>query len=156
MHARILLAAIATFAGTSAAFAFQHSSGQTAEGAQAFLSMQFPPTFSLPPAQNRILSARYEPDGNCAANVHHRIEAGVLNNGRVETVYRESLVRLSWADVLEVNRSDGEAVITVRSRGPHGPWSLAINVQSADLAARVAYAMEFLRRECDPSQQTGF
>jgi len=59
---------------------------------------------------------------------------------------------ISWADVKEVKANGAQVLFLQNGHNHH----TALNLGAADMAARVAYAMEFLRVSCDKTAGTGF
>lgn len=59
-----------------------------------------------------------------------------------------------WDSVASVQQA-GDTVVTRYVSGGE-PWDAIYHFTSPELAARAAYAMEFLRQACDPARDTGF
>lgn len=57
---------------------------------------------------------------------------------------------ISWAKVTEVRRQNSEIIVR------EGSSTYRLILPGADIATRVAFAMEFLRTSCDPAAGTGF
>lgn len=78
------------------------------------------------------------------------VDDGPKNYWKVSLPYRRPSYGIDWDKVAEV-KQEGTSV-TVRGIKPAIRFKLA----SEPLATRVAYAMEFLRLECDATSGTGF
>ncbi|CAN7525520.1 hypothetical protein LJR143_003551 [Pseudoxanthomonas sp. LjRoot143] len=78
------------------------------------------------------------------------VDSGQKNYWKVSLPYRKPSYGIDWDKVAEV-KQDGTSV-AVSGIKPAIRFKLA----SEPLAARVAYAMEFLRLECDATSGTGF
>ena len=127
--------------------------GQTPENAQRYLSTSLPERYTVifPEAPNfpmdyrRQTSAR--PDGTCITVFEHSARGGTPFTGNPG----DNVQRVGWADVEEI-RQDGTSVVQLNRDGLRLVWQPA----SEAAAARLAYAMEFLRQHCDPAAGTGF
>lgn len=58
-----------------------------------------------------------------------------------------------WGEDVLSARADGSVVLIMFRGNPHESRLLA---GAPDMATRIAYAIEFLRVECDPAASTGF
>ncbi len=61
---------------------------------------------------------------------------------------------ISWDNVIEVKTSNSGSDVLVVHNGLEKPT--LVRVGAKDMAARVAYAMEFLKISCDKAAGTGF
>jgi hypothetical protein len=138
---------------------------QTVDGAQRFLKLAFentsyqssqlgvhgghvptgPWTYSVPIAAGcETVLILHTPQN--ALDLQARIRAGSTYPPYPASVEN----RLDWRTVGSVSSGENFVVLTV----PAG--RLDLYLQSRDMTLRVAYAMEFLRTECDPTRDTGF
>lgn len=121
-------AAAALLAGILGSPASAQPPLQTPENAQAFI---------------RTIFSHYRPtDDVCVSERPVRTENGAVGNQA-----------LRWRDVAEVAHEPGtKEVRVIMTDGNRNVFELA----AASTAARLAYAMEFLRQHCDPAAETGF
>lgn len=61
---------------------------------------------------------------------------------------------ISWSDVTQVKATSSGATVLIHQRGVDSASSVYLG--ATDLVARVLYAMEFLRMNCDKAAGTGF
>ena len=111
--------------------------------------------FHFPPSP--IVSARPKPSNACVTELEARVVQlkgtppfELYDNPTV--VYREAdgMFRFHWPYITRVSRT-GTNVYIVSSGG-----RFKITISEEALAARVEYAMEFLRLNCDATAGTGF
>lgn len=156
---------------------------QTVENAQKFLSMALPKkgyvAGSLSDLINRVASQKQVSAGisgqgvvTDASAVGHCVSRILYDNSNVSVsigVNRdEQIVPLAqinpaalkgglaegfhWGDVLYAKQSGADVLFLLNGNGQ----ASRIHLGSEALAARVAYAMEFLRMNCDKTAETGF
>jgi hypothetical protein len=126
----------------------QSGSAQTPENAQRFLTVNLPTKFIY-----------YNPATMGSQEVFHQ---GPVTSARnvCSTDYQAYTTaqgtqswNLDWTAVAEVEHKTGTEVVEIKERKR---MNRIYNFNSPALAARAAYAMEFLRQHCDPSADTGF
>ena len=115
------------------------------EGAQRFLTLNLPARFTVGYNGRSIEVARIsEPEAPnpCWTRFRERLDNGV-----------EASAGIAWRIVLEVRHAEGSSAVRLLNRNGH---EFTYDFGSEALAARAAFAMEFLRQGCDPSASTGF
>lgn len=130
---------------------------QTVENAQAFLALTLPRTYTSHVAcpnvpggwcnthRTSILSPPV-PHGRCATLFNVRHDFNNFDNEKV----------IYWDHVTSVDHADASSNVAVTMTTGATAQRFYFEVTSPDLAARVAFAMEFIRRSCDPTQGLGF
>jgi hypothetical protein len=134
---------------------------QTVENAQRFLSDALPRRATVqetwrnsqsdPGATHGIRSAYYEVFSlvdQRGRPLDTRCETVVLYSSSPDP--ERTLTSVKWWDVEEVRQDDTIVIVESAYR------TQRFNLPTSALAARVAFAMEFLRGECDPGRDTGF
>jgi hypothetical protein len=149
----IILAAAIGMSGAAAAQTEQ----QTIENAHAFLVLTLPRTYTSHVAcpnvtggwcnthRTSILSPPV-PHGRCGTLLYVRHDFQNFDNEKV----------IYWDHVTSVDHADGGSNVAVTMTSGASAQRFYFEVASPDLAARVAFAMEFIRRSCDPTQGLGF
>lgn len=119
---------------------------QTPENAQKFLSMYLPTNFSLVYKGKAMKMRRASPvtwsQEFCTTEFKRVTEDSLIQDAGI-----------SWLSVIEVRHVSNSAIVVVTDTSH---FHQTFDFQSPDLAARAAFAMEFLRQHCDPAAETGF
>lgn len=142
------VAALALLSGTSEA---QPSSGQTPENARRFLAQ------ALPGTSARSVYISHANAVSIGDNIPVKdLEAAdcQIDFNAIKTYGENTKVNgvhgFFFSSMLEAKQDKTRVIITSKV------VTETIELRSEALAARVAYAMEFLRQDCDKLSQTGF
>jgi hypothetical protein len=125
----------------------QGSPAQTPENAQRFLAINLPTKFGYYSAALRSVDVFLVGPATSGRNVCATdFQAYTTGQGTASW-------GIDWATVAQVKHTSGSSVVEVYERKG---MIRGIDFNSPSLAARAAFAMEFLRQHCDPSADTGF
>lgn len=128
------------------------SAGQTPENAQRFVAMTLPTTISNyhAPSNWRILMHRTSTAASASEDCQTTFSARVDQGSGLSD---PQPITLDWRATLEVIHQAGSSDVSLVQAND---WKIMIGYGSANIAARAAFAMEFLRQHCDPTAGTGF
>lgn len=139
-------------------YAVAQSDAQTPENAQRFLATVLPSQYrytqDCPSCtwNNFSMASEVRSPTSCETYWDYDLPSGVSTADGSRHVQ----TGINWRNVLEVTQSD--ANVRIKERPGRGAianlWSFDLG--SSDMAARAAFAMEVLRRSCDPTAGTGF
>lgn len=139
----IAFAATLAIAGPAAA----QEAKQTPESAQRFLAINLPTFFSVSMNGQREITATRTtvPTATDTCTTDFKARLGNESNAISWA--------MGWRSVVDVSNSEGSSYVVVKDKFG---FTKGFDFGSAALAARAAFAMEFLRQSCDPAADTGF
>jgi hypothetical protein len=127
---------------------FAQEGQQTPENAQKFLALSWPSSFELWTDGIKTLTVYNVGKASSLKRVCHtdldgRTPDGVVLNWGV-----------MWSHVVDIKHSEGSNLIYIKEKNQR--FIRKYDFQSPSLAARAAFAMEYLKQHCDPASATGF
>lgn len=150
MYMRLVTVSLAAITASSGAFAQDGGGAQTPESAHRFLAAVLPDRYDLVDTEiggtevmTRYGSVEWDTDF-CTT----RLQTRMSSTGGAQI----QLIR--WRAMHEV-RQTGTRVVVMNIRSTFRR-TRTFDFGTEALAARAAYAMEFLRQHCDPTAGTGF
>jgi hypothetical protein len=139
-------------------FADAQSDAQTPENAQRFLATVLPAEYRYTQDctgctwTSFAMASEVRSPTSCETYWDDDLPSGVRTaDGR-----RRVQTGINWRNVVEVTQTD--TIIRIKEIPGRGavPNLWSFDLRSSDMAARAAFAMEVLRRSCDPTVGMGF
>lgn len=123
---------------------------QTVENAEKFLTYALKGTRISLKSQGEFAYIRID---DLSYTEKCKIDTVYVQNDKGEYLDRKLKGSIDFKKMIEVSANNEDVVYKVRAASIQ---ELTISTGSKSMAARVAYAMDFIRRDCDPTESTGF